>query len=1045
MSISAYKLTASSSSYPTLYFHPSAIGDGAKALNANAYLSLNGKMIGVAYYASFVSLFDRRPSGWPTSITLQYNVYASVFVGTQTTHSSLEDYGSSLYTIKDVTPRYPLSHTVSRATLYTRDFTAGHGGTVAVGTGIGYSIGACAATPTASANHVFVEWRYADHSPVTPVTGITIDSSTKKITIASTYAADVAVYAYFTSTVVTVGAAESGNGTVSLYIDGTKQAALTAQNLDRSTVHTVRVVAEADYGYLFYRWGIAKSQDGGTVTTSYDTTADYTFYTTTSTDDLITVTGHFVSRPTADFDATKVNPTYGTLSVTLPDASVVNESNNALSLAVYQAYAYTFHAVVTDPAANYFLGWFSDPDGAVGHLVSADADYAYTITAGDVTSGITLYAVFREKADVNVTPIVLLNGTPQAVNRDGNLIAPVTAGTLKAGFNDFAVTINTGHYWGKPDLTVTEMTIGGSAAFNTVSIAAADYTVNVDGNVSLNLSPIQAWVAEQDPIEFEVSADFPAEPVGATVVEGANEGTYSWMYDAIFTAWTSSAASPDPTNPLYGDAGTITITTPEPSNIKIQRVTLKYGETVAIDQDTVIGVDDEEFVITAAVTGPITLTIQMKATVLIDPATESGITFAINAAEVSTADVTVGIPCSVSYTGTPGATVFEGWDISGFEAYVDGNGAMVASSGQSSDVPLVFTPNGNTTAAPSFVTADAAPYVAVQFYNASTSAVFVPGGSNPTCAVTGGSSSTYAAMLAQVVGTAAGNFFTTFAQDGSTVFYSFAALATVTLTAAGTTALPFLKFEKLAITKGDTGTNPDTDCVIGSPQALSPVANPYSASVIVSCAYRAVFGAYLPQTNTATFRTTAMRAMGAVNVTGYDSATALNGSVSAKTGYGDAVTFSAAPNVGYTFSGWYSLSGSTYTLVSALASYTLTQDATARTLYASFAQDTTKLYLMGGGTTRKTGYWKSKRYEMARPSAMSACRADADGYPLTLQAHAFSSPASVTASDACAVTAADQGPRRMPSIRKERFFEFSAESVNPVTGMSFSTTMQGLS
>ena len=214
---------------------------------------------------------------------------------------------------------------------------------------------------------------------------------------------------------------------------------------------------------------------------------------------------------------------------------------------------------------------------------------------------------------------------------------------------------------------------------------------------------------------------------------------------------------------------------------------------------------------------------------------------------------------------------------------------------------------------------------------------------------------------------------------------------------------------------------------------------------MVSCAYRAVFGAYQPQKNTAAFQTSAMRSMGSVTVSGYDTTTASDGSVSAYTGHGDTVTWAAAPNIGYTFEGWYSLAGETYTLVSSLNEYSIEQDTVARTLYAAFGQDTTRLYLMEGAATRKTALWQSKRFELQRPTAFSACRADADGYPIQLQAHSFSSPSMSDATDTGVVICADQDARRIPSMRKERFFEFSVETVHPVVGMSFSTTMQGLS
>jgi hypothetical protein len=261
--------------------------------------------------------------------------------------------------------------------------------------------------------------------------------------------------------------------------------------------------------------------------------------------------------------------------------------------------------------------------------------------------------------------------------------------------------------------------------------------------------------------------------------------------------------------------------------------------------------------------------------------------------------------------------------------------------------------------------------------------------------------------------------------------------------AVGTSSLPFLRFEKASITKGIL--NPPSDCILGAWSAIDPIVNPASFNTIVACAYRVVFGAYQPQKNIAAFKSGTMRTMGSITVTGYSTTTESNGSVTATTGYGDNVTWVATPFIGYKFTGWYSLSGGTYTLVSEEAEYTLEQNSIARTLYAEFAQDTTRLYLMEGGTQNKTAYWKSKRFELQRPMAFSACRIDAEGYPVHLRTHVFSSPSTAMILDEGAVICEDQDPRRIPTLRKERFVEFSVETLYPVIGMSFSTTMQGLS
>lgn len=1051
MSVTLYKATGSGAYAGTNYYF-STTTSGSKAIGYGVWAFLNKRVISNAGPSFYVGVLFADTS---TSITPPSTYSASQVVATTTYGSSL----TSLTSITDGGVLYKNDYTSTQyftaptaTTVHTRAFAAAHGGTVST-TGYGYEfIGTNTATPTASANHVFVEWRnVSDDSAVVPTTGLTIDATTKKITVAASYAQDVNVYAFFRSTVVEINGSVSGDGTLSIRVDGVVQSAITGLVFDRDDVHTVRLTNTPAYGKKFYRYGITPAEDGVSGSVSYPPTEDHTFYTETDGPDLYTIVAYFITRPTAALSVSKVNPSYGTISLTLSNSSVINETAGVINTSVFEGYTHTLTATVTNPSTNYFVGWFSDSGATT--LVSSSASYAFTPDGDDVTSGITLYAVFREKADIAVTTEIQLDGVPEASDFDGNVFSTYTSAPLKAGDIQFTLSYNTGHYWGKPSITVTELTIGGSSAYNSLTYAADDYEIDVNGRVTLPLSPLQAWAASDDPINFTVSADFPAEQVGPTVIEGANAGTYAWMYAVTFTDWdgrgyTTPEAEPDrPMNPLYGDTGTVTIVPIDDTKIKIGRVTVKYGDVTVIDEATTVS-NEDSFAFTANVTGPMTITVQMKATVTVSGGSgtlPAELDFTINGTveEDLTATVVVGAVCNVDFVGTPTATVFDGWTAAGYATYTAGEPpAMVATVALSDVRPYAFTPNGNTTIVPSFVTADTDPYVVVQFFNASTNAVFTPGGSNPTVSQSGGDTSTRDLMRAQVGGLAAGNFDTAFAASGSTLFLSFSELETLTLTASGTETLPFLRFEKAAITKGDGLTE---DCVIGEWSAITPVTNPAAFTVVVSCAYRAVFGAYQPQKNTAAYRTSAMRSMGAITVTGYNTATAADGSVSAYTGYGDSVTWAASPNIGYVFSGWYSLSGETYTLVSSLAEYTIEQDSVARTLYASFTQDTTRLYLMEGGTARKTAQWKSKRYEMARPVAFSAARCDADEYNVRVQAHAFSSPNTEDQTDLGILDIEDQDARRLPSMRKERFFEFSVETVHPVTGVSFSTTMQGLS
>ena len=810
MSVILYKATGLDAYDGTDYWF-STTTTGSKAINANVWAHLNKYVVrpssGYAYVGvlfSDLSTSKTPPNAYDTAWVIATTPYSS----SPTSFASIAD-GGPLYKNGSSATRY---FTVPTATTtHTRTFTAGNGGRLIFESGYGYEfIGTDEATPSASGGYEFVEWRnVSDDSRVVPVTGLTISATTHEITISASYAQDVDVYAYFRPTTVALNCSKSGNGTLGLRVDGVLQSAITGLTFDRDVIHTIRLTNTADYGYKFYWYGITPSQDGVASATTYVTSEDYTFYTETDGPDLYTVVAYFVVRPTAHLDAAKVNPTYGTIKLTLSDATVINESANVISEDVYEGYEHTLLATVSDPATNYFVGWFTE--SAATNLVSAAASYAFTPDSEDVTNGITLYAVFREKADISVTTEIQLDDIPEASEFDGNVFETYTSAPLKAGDVQFTLSANTSHYWGNPDITASEITKGGSSAFNSVTYHAADddYTIDENGRVTLSLTPLQTWTEGEDPIAYTVSANFPSESVGETVIRGANAGTYAWMYPYQFTNWKdrNNATPPDPgrpENPHYGDTGTLTISPIDSAKIKIGHITVKYGDVVAKDEDTSVS-NEDSYVLPVTVTGPLTVTVSMKATVAVSAGSGTipeSIAFTINGIEEAdkTASLIVGTPCSVDFTGTDEATVFDGWTASGWQTYTSGTPpAMVPKYAQSSTRPYTFTLVGNTVFVPSFVEADEFPFVAVQFFDATANAVFVQGGSNPTATQTGGTPTTRAAMRAQIGGLSEGNFDDAFADNASVMYLSLASLASLELTAAGTASQPFLCFEKAAI------------------------------------------------------------------------------------------------------------------------------------------------------------------------------------------------------------------------------------------------------
>lgn len=158
---------------------------------------------------------------------------------------------------------------------------------------------------------------------------------------------------------------------------------------------------------------------------------------------------------------------------------------------------------------------------------------------------------------------------------------------------------------------------------------------------------------------------------------------------------------------------------------------------------------------------------------------------------------------------------------------------------------------------------------------------------------------------------------------------------------------------------------------------------------------------------------------------------------------GTSLTVTAVPSGGHRFVGWYS-AATGGTLLSAAPAYTFGVSS-ALTVYMAFEQDTDAVYVWEGASENKMMRWRSKRYVSSSPFDPVAARVYADRYPVTLNIYAWSSPAAAAPTmPTQSVTVYDQEARRLPTARKEKYFEVEVLASAPVTMIAFGTSMGGL-
>lgn len=158
----------------------------------------------------------------------------------------------------------------------------------------------------------------------------------------------------------------------------------------------------------------------------------------------------------------------------------------------------------------------------------------------------------------------------------------------------------------------------------------------------------------------------------------------------------------------------------------------------------------------------------------------------------------------------------------------------------------------------------------------------------------------------------------------------------------------------------------------------------------------------------------------------------------------------AAPRPGFAFAGWFVMNGDEWKAVSgAKAVYEIAFVTSPMDVYyAQFVASTLSNVRMwnGNGGVAKTFEWQSKVYVGAQFFSLSACRVYADAYPVTLKIMMSSSPDGVFGERARSVeiTIKNQDPRRIPSLRMEKYLAFKVSGYARINHVGLASSMEAL-
>ena len=103
------------------------------------------------------------------------------------------------------------------------------------------------------------------------------------------------------------------------------------------------------------------------------------------------------------------------------------------------------------------------------------------------------------------------------------------------------------------------------------------------------------------------------------------------------------------------------------------------------------------------------------------------------------------------------------------------------------------------------------------------------------------------------------------------------------------------------------------------------------------------------------------------------------------------------------------------------------------------------LWLFDGGTENKAFVWRSRRFETAIPTEFNSVKVCRNGsfFPaaVALRLNAYSSPEMTSANSDINLPITDEVPRRLPKIRKERYFEIEVTAKDDIECVKIASSM----
>jgi len=103
------------------------------------------------------------------------------------------------------------------------------------------------------------------------------------------------------------------------------------------------------------------------------------------------------------------------------------------------------------------------------------------------------------------------------------------------------------------------------------------------------------------------------------------------------------------------------------------------------------------------------------------------------------------------------------------------------------------------------------------------------------------------------------------------------------------------------------------------------------------------------------------------------------------------------------------------------------------------------LWLFDGGTENKAFVWRSRRFETAIPTEFNSVKVCRNGsfFPaaVALRINAYSSPEMTSANSDINLPITDEVPRRLPKIRRERYFEIEVTAKDDIECVKIGSSM----